>query len=180
MVNSLLNVSKIESGKIEISPTLCDPTEIFSNVLVDLKIEAEKGEKKLSVNNAKNVPKINVDADLIKHVYSNLVSNAIRYTKNGGKIAVRTYVSKSNVIIEVKDNGIGIPKNEQERIFEKFFRASNALKKETDGSGLGLYLSKIIVESSGGKMGYKSNENEGSTFWFSLPIKSKKVKGKML
>ena len=76
-----------------------------------------------------------------------------------------------NLYFEIKDNGVGIPKGDQKYIFQKFFRSENILRYQTQGSGLGLYISKAIVERSGGKIGFKSEENKGSTFWFTLPIK---------
>lgn len=173
LVNSLLNVSKIESGKILIEPRLTDLTKLVSSVITDFKLEVEELGKKLTAVIDKKIPKIYIDEDQIRHVYANLISNAVRYTKKRGKIVVKVYLSKRSVMTEVKDNGIGIPKGEQKRVFEKFFRANNALKMETDGTGLGLFLSKIIVESSGGKMGFRSREGKGSTFWFTLPIKTK-------
>jgi two-component system sensor histidine kinase VicK len=111
-----------------------------------------------------------IDPDLVRHVYMNLLNNAVRYTNDQGKIEVNLTVKDGELISKISDNGIGIPKVEQSRIFEKFFRANNALKKETDGSGLGLYLAKTVIESSGGKIWFESKENEGTTFWFSLPI----------
>jgi len=173
LVNSLLNVSRIESGKILIEPRLTDLTKLVSSVVTDFKLEVEEQGKKLTVVIDKKIPKIYIDEDQIRHVYTNLIANAVRYTKRRGKIVVKVYLSKKSVMTEVKDNGIGIPKREQRRVFEKFFRANNALKMETDGTGLGLFLSKIIVESSGGKMGFRSREGKGSTFWFTLPIKTK-------
>ena len=173
LVNSLLNVSRIESGKILIVPKLTDLTKVISNVITDFKMEMGETNTKIRVIMDKKIPLVYLDEDLIRHVYANLISNAIRYTMAGGNIIIKVYQSKNYLMTEVKDNGIGIPKEEQKRIFEKFFRASNALKKETDGTGLGLFLSKTIVESSGGKMGFRSSEGVGSTIWFSLPIRPK-------
>ncbi|MFZ3068753.1 MAG: ATP-binding protein [Microgenomates group bacterium] len=174
LVNSILNVSRIESGKILIEPRSTDLTKLVSSVVTDFKLEVEELGKKLTAVIDKKIPKIYIDEDQMRHVYANLISNAIRYTNKRGKIVVKVYLSKKSVVTEVKDNGIGIPKGEQKGVFEKFFRASNALKVETDGTGLGLFLSKIIVESSGGKMGFRSREGKGSTFWFTLPIRTKK------
>lgn len=175
LVNSLLNVSRIESGKILVVPRLTDLNKIVSTVVTDFKIELGNTKENLSVIIDKKVPSVFVDEDLIRHVYANLISNAIRYTNTGGKVVIKVYMAKNYVMTEVKDSGIGIPKEEQKRIFEKFYRATNALKKETDGTGLGLYLSKTIVESSGGKMGFRSSEGKGSTFWFTLPLNPKKI-----
>ena len=158
LVNSLLNVSRIESDKIEIVPGPTDLGKIVANVVTDFKFELGRGKRKMVVVFDKKIPLLNLDEDLIRHVYSNLVSNAVHYTKTGGKITLKVFLAKNLIMTEVKDNGIGIPKGEQKRVFEKFFRASNALKKETDGTGLGLYLSKTIIESSGGKMGFRSSE----------------------
>ena len=180
LVNALLNVSRIESGKILLVPKLTNLSTLVMNSVTDFKIETEKAGEKITVVIDKKIPEINIDEDLIRHVYTNVISNAIRYSKKNGKIMIKVYLSKKYVMTEVKDNGIGVPKGEQKRVFDKFFRASNALKKETDGNGLGLYLSKTIVESSGGKIGFRSSEGRGSTFWFSLPIKQRETKGKML
>lgn len=173
LVNSLLNVSKIESGKILVEPRLTDLTRLISSVMTDSRLEAGEPGKKLTAVIDKKIPKIYIDEDQIRQVYANLISNAVRYTKKGGVISVKVYLSKNFIMTEIKDNGIGIPKREQKRVFDKFFRASNALKIETDGTGLGLFLSKTIVESSGGKMGFRSSEGKGSTFWFTLPVKTK-------
>ena len=78
---------------------------------------------------------------------------------------------EKNIYFEIEDNGVGIPKEEQKYIFQKFFRSGNILRYQTQGSGLGLYISKAIIEKSGGKIGFKSQEGIGSTFWFTLPIK---------
>jgi len=98
------------------------------------------------------------------------MSNAIKYTPAGGKIEIRITPENDSVQWAVKDNGIGIPESSQTRLFEKFYRADNAHKVETDGSGLGLCLVRLILERSGGRIWVESKENKGSTFYFSLPL----------
>jgi signal transduction histidine kinase len=99
----------------------------------------------------------------------NLISNAIKYTPNGGKIEIAASHDEKFVRIAVSDNGYGIPKNEQNKIFAKLFRASNIKIKDTDGTGLGLFIVKAILEQVGGQITFESEENEGSTFTVLLP-----------
>ncbi len=173
LVNSLLNVSRIESGKIVVMSKKTDLRKFVESVAAEVKMNIG-GDRNIEFDIQKNLPDLEIDPDLIKHVYSNLISNAVLYTNPGGKIEIKVHTKGGSVISEIKDNGIGIPKSEQSRMFEKFFRASNATKKVTEGTGLGLYLSKTIVESSGGNIWFTSEE--GTTFKFSLPLKPMKVK----
>lgn len=174
LVNSLLSLSRIESGKIVVMPKPTDLGTLVKSIIGDFEVNPE-GQGKVFIDRvSEDLPEIYIDPDLIRHVYSNLISNAIRYTGQRGEITVKVYVQDGEIVSEVSDNGIGIPMEEQERMFEKFFRASNALKKFTEGSGLGLYLTKTIIESSRGKISFNSVEGKGTTFVFTLPIKSQK------
>jgi signal transduction histidine kinase len=115
-----------------------------------------------------------VDGEKMRQVFQNLVNNAFKYSKEGGHVEVGIKEDKNAVVFYVKDRGIGIPENQQHRLFEKFFRATNALTAHTDGTGLGLYIIKAIVEGHKGKVWFESKENVGTTFFVSLPILSKK------
>jgi len=99
----------------------------------------------------------------------NLVENAIFYTKNSGQVKVSVKRKKDQVVFAVSDSGIGIPKNQWNRIFTKFFRADNAIRMETEGTGLGLFITKNIIEAHSGKISFKTKEGKGTTFSFSLP-----------
>jgi len=176
LVNGLLNISRIESGRIIVEPELTDLSELVNELLVELKQSAKEKQLKLTASLDKKIGELSVDPNLVREVYKNLMTNAIKYSKDGGDIKINLSKIKKEVIFEIKDSGMGIPKKEQSKIFEKFHRATNAQKTDVDGTGLGLYLAKAIAESSKGRLWFESEENKGTTFWFALPLKGMKAK----
>jgi len=112
---------------------------------------------------------LNVDEDKIRQVLQNLLSNAVKYSHENGQVEIGYHVDGSSAVLSVRDQGLGIPANQQSRIFEKFFRANNVQTHETDGTGLGLYIAKAIAEGHGGKVWFESKENVGATFSLALP-----------
>jgi two-component system, OmpR family, phosphate regulon sensor histidine kinase PhoR len=122
------------------------------------------------------VPLIPVDPKLMRIVYQNLLTNAVKYTPNEGKIEITHRIAGDDVVIEIQDSGCGIPISEQPKIFSKLFRASNARQIDTNGTGLGLYIIKSIIEQASGKISFQSTENAGTTFRVEIPLVGMKAK----
>jgi len=180
LVNSLLNISRIESGRVIVSPEPTNICDFTNEIIVDLKTKLKEKDQKIEVKCEKNLPTVNLDKSLVRNVFMNLFTNAMKYSNK--KQIIKTEILKNKDFIQVKviDHGIGINMQDQEKVFEKFYRGANAIKSETEGSGLGLYLAKIIVESSGGKIWFESSKQKGTIFYFELPISGmKKKKGEV-
>lgn len=171
LVTDLLMVSRIEQGRLPLNKSQFPLGDLIKGVINELKILAEASNVEIKFVQLGSPPQAFGDPQMIKIVVENLLDNAIRYIKEKGNVSIQLGKSGGNLLFEIKDNGVGIPKDDQRHIFQRFFRSQNILKYQTDGSGLGLHITKSVVEMSGGKIWFKSRENKGSTFWFTLPIK---------
>lgn len=171
LINDLLIVLKIESGEFHLNKKEISLTEIINELISESGLFAKALNVEVRFQFQKNLSKISIDPYYIKLAIKNLLDNGIRYIKGKGVIEIKLEIKKEKVYFEVKDTGAGIPKNDQKHIFQKFFRSANIMKHQTKGSGLGLYIAKSIIKKSGGEIGFRSLESNGSTFWFTLPLK---------
>ena len=171
LVNDLLDVSRIENKGLKIIFQKVSLSEMVKGVTEELGFFARANNVQIKLEIENDIPEVNTDPMKIRMVIQNLIDNAIKYS--GGKDgAVKVNLSKKDgsVCCRVEDFGVGIPKDQQDKVFDKFFRSDNVMKKQTIGTGLGLYIAKAVVKSSGGKIGFTSEEGKGSVFWFTLPI----------
>lgn len=171
LVTMFLNISRVESGRLDISPKPVFLKDIIEEVIKTFQQAIKIKNLTLETSIENNLPIIQVDPKLIIEVYHNLVSNAIQYTPAGGKITIELSYNNQEIVSKVSDTGYGIPNNAKNRIFERFFRAENIISYVTDGTGLGLHLSKLLVQILGGKIWFESEENQGTTFTFTVPQK---------
>ena len=180
LVNDMLGADRIESGKVRYIFQPVQLVDVIDNVLFELLPQANA--KGLSVRFASkpvNLPKVHADPEKLRAVFQNLLENSIKYSRQQGTIVVEMVPkSHSEVEVSIKDDGIGIPKEQQKNIFDRFFRAQNAIKLETDGSGLGLFIVKSIIERHGGRIWFESGEGQGVTFHFTLPVDSTGTRSK--
>ncbi len=176
LVNSLLNVSRIELGTFAIEPKKVDVKEIIDSLLKELTPSIEEKKIKISKELDSKIKKIPLDAKLIRMVIQNLLTNAIKYTPEGGLVDISAKKRRKDLLISIKDTGYGIPKKEQSKIFGKMFRAENIKEKDTTGSGLGLYIVKSVIEQSEGRTWFESEEGKGTTFSFTIPLSGMKPK----
>jgi PAS domain S-box-containing protein len=175
LVNDLLNVSRIDQGRAKEEFQAVDLNELIQEALKTLNGEAQKKAMTMVYEAPKRAyPKLWIAKGHMFEALSNLIANAIRYNHEKGQVKVTLKKGKESMEIAVSDNGIGIPKEDQEKIFSKFFRAANAVRFFTDGSGLGLSVVKYYVEESGGTIRFESKENKGTTFFVSIPLRTEK------
>jgi len=171
LVSDLLTVSRIETATLPLKKKEFFLPDLIRKLISEFEPFAKASNVELKFKFQKDLAKILADPSQIKQVIENLIDNAIRYIKDKGEVEISLEKKNKNLYFEIKDNGVGIPKEDQKYIFQKFFRSENILRYQTQGSGLGLFIAKAIIGRSGGKIGFKSEEGKGSTFWFTLPIK---------
>lgn len=181
LVNTLLDVSRIELGTFDGESKPTNIVALVESVLDEQKLQIDEKKLKLKCVIADHIPLIQVDPKLIRMVIQNLLSNSVKYTPERGKVSILLALDdKKNIVIKISDTGYGIPNGQQDKIFTKLFRADNVVGKDTEGTGLGLYIAKSIVDQAGGSLWFESEENKGTTFNLLLPIGKVKRNGAAL
>lgn len=166
LVADLLDVTKIESGKLIIHQDDFMFNELVQETVEDLQLTTDKHKIHLKLGKEK---KICADRDRVSQVMTNFITNAMKYSLDSKKIVVQTKSTKDRVIFSMQDFGMGIPKEQKESVFEQFYRVEGERQKTIPGLGLGLYISSEIIRRQGGNIWVESEEEKGSTFYFSLP-----------
>lgn len=172
IVGTLLDISSIESGKYRYKFAPTDLAELAAEVARDFVTMAAARQVAVMFQGAEERPPMaRADRERVKWVVNNLVENAIRYTPSGGTVRISAEAGSGRVFLRVKDTGIGIPESDRGNIFERFYRAGNAVQKENAGSGLGLYIARTIAKDHGGELSFEPNrDGPGTTFVLSVPV----------
>jgi PAS domain S-box-containing protein len=169
LVNELLSVEHIDSEQMQFNFEPTSVPALIGEMLAELRLQAEHKQVTLTAMDAEALPELPLDRNSMRLVFRSLIENAIHYTPEGGCVTVESGLASDAIVVTVADTGIGIPPAQQERIFSRFFRASNAVRTSPDGSGLGLYIAKQIVARHGGDIQFESREGKGTTFRVTLP-----------
>lgn len=177
LVNALLNVARIELEKFHVEPEAVNLRELITSVMKYSELESTK--KKLQLNLVCDAENTTIESDkgLVCLIAENLISNAIKYSLEGKEVTIKIAIDEPNktAILSVEDRGIGIPTGEQKEIGHRLFRATNATKTDTDGNGLGLYISHVAAQSIGGTLTFVSTNGEGTIFTLTMPLQPKKL-----
>jgi PAS domain S-box-containing protein len=177
IVGDFLNVSRLEGGVISVTPEKDDFNKSIKEIIKKSEHSAKRKKQKISFKTSHSEIMGNFDSNLLSQILVNLISNAIRYSEPNTTINISAKKKNKNIKISISDSGIGIAKEDQKRLFTKFFRTKKSAKIFTDGSGLGLYIVKKILDICGGKIKCSSAKEKGSIFTVTLPLEWKTIKG---
>lgn len=168
-INNILNASRYDRRHMKVNLHEDTVLNIYDTINDDMQLRALSQNRTLSIDIPDDLPTVAADRSSVSEVMGNLIDNALKYSNEGGLVQVRAMLDGNFVKVEVEDHGIGMPPNVLSNLFHKFYR-SHRSRETVAGTGIGLYISKAIIESHGGSVGVKSAEGQGSTFYFTLPI----------
>lgn len=171
LVDDILRISRISLNRIKVSASPTDPNKLIQGCIEELVSAAKEKGVTIAFSPDTSLGLVSIDATIFGEILRNLAGNAVRYSKkNNGHIAIDFIKEANGYLLTVKDNGIGIPQVDQAFIFERFYRANNAVVVDSEGNGLGLYIVKLFTEAAGGKIWLKSTAGKGTTFYVSFPF----------
>lgn len=173
LVNTLLNISRIEAGRVQDHASEVNVNELLDVILQEVQPLAQEKQVTINVEKPQTSPVILIDSSRLREVFENVIANAIKYSFPKGQVAINLKQNDAHVVLEVADQGMGIPQKEQFKVFSRFFRAENALNNEPNGSGFGLFIVKSYIEGWGGKIWFKSPtlpDDKGTTFYLQIPL----------
>ena len=170
LINEMLDISRIESGRVHLKIEPFDLAESVHGAVDTFRAMLSQSGHSITVSLSESLPQVAADRDRVGQVLVNLISNALKYSPGGGKVIVSAKPDGDNVKVSVTDEGLGISREDQKRLFTKFYRVDTAMTREIGGTGLGLSICKTILELLGGSIGVTSKAAQGSTFWFTLPL----------
>lgn len=176
LVGNLLDITKIDAGFMQPNWGTVDVIDLLENLVDSIKLFASKRHLEISFISDLKSKSILTDSDFLERIVLNLVSNSIKYTQRGGKISIKLTNEKGNIIITVEDNGEGIPESKKDIIFDRFRQVNNSLARLSEGCGIGLSLTKALVELLGGSITFISEKGKGSVFFVKLPLKKSNCK----
>lgn len=175
LVEDLLNVSRIEQNRLTINPQAIELSEILDTIAGEFEIRLQEKGLKFKLNKDEKLPRVWADEDKLRQVLVNLMGNAVKYTKQGEIELIAKHSEDKFVTINVKDSGIGMDAKERESLFEKFYRVQGEDTRGIVGTGLGLWITKQLVELMGGKIYVDSIKHVGSQFYFTIPVYNKSI-----
>ncbi len=168
LISDLLDAARLDSGREKIQLASIQSTKVIQQVVTTLLPQLEEKGLLLCTDLESDLPAVQADENRLIQIFTNLLSNAAKYTPPGGKITITAHSDDRNVIFAVQDSGIGIKSIDQKKIFQRYFRTDDAQSRDIPGTGLGLYICKILVELHGGRIWFESEYSKGTTFLFSL------------
>jgi two-component system phosphate regulon sensor histidine kinase PhoR len=170
LVEDILFISKADTGQFKLRFAVVDLYELVAQVLNSFQATAQRAQVELRADLPDDLPTIYADELRVQQVLGNLVNNAIKFTPPGGIVTISARANGPAVCLDVSDTGEGVPLEEQERLFERFYQSESTARSTAGGYGLGLAIAKLIVQQHGGRIWVQARPGQGSTFSFTIPL----------
>jgi signal transduction histidine kinase len=170
LIANLSDISYVETGRLKLNFKPTAPSAAIEDALLTLQPKIQEKKLALQIDAPAELPNVLADPARLTQVLSNLLTNALMYTPEGGSISVAAIASEGAVRFEIHDSGIGISEADQQKLFTPFFRSDDEAVRELQGWGLALHISHLLIQAQGGQIGAQSQLKTGSTFWFTLPV----------